>query len=1397
MPSFFSKVFGRKKDEKDSTSPTSPTVEKRSSAPTLLDGKYEAVSPPNVSPSTAHFSDNARLPQGQSKDSPLGLFRTKSKNVDNSRRSTALETPPPHLTLNLPVQKEQSNRALDVVFESGSEESGGLTAGEQRLSPAETLTLVQACSKAIIEHGGLETLGLMHPHWYAASAQVQQRLVSLYILSLGSKLPSSNPESSSALFDSELKYTRSTHDVAAVMRWGLRHLKLEGTSFGKDASEWDWYATFATSERAADFPSAAFSKTLVPLLPPGHVQLLAATLDIIESLAAHAEVTGSSGSKLTKLLGLWLVSAQRVNKDEDWADFYKRWETAGRVLEHLFLAHVREESSLMKMPVRLSELVNHYPYGTGSSTDANEDLPFLARPRFSTRRYEALFVRLSTELPTMNSTNPPRKHPLHLISKAIQAQAAGNAVLTEDALSVWEDIKNQALDGDQVLALSHVLDDETLRILTLVPDEQGKPISPPNPKDPLPPKSPVTRSQPHRRRSSSLGAANRIPANGHGRDTAAPPTDWADFSKLGFGESTLGQDLNLTIADNDVEITTPKVASPSATAASNKKRRASSPGRGRRSSMDNPRADADQHSEAGAEATRNLPALLTHVGTVTIDEAFFDFWSDTLLDPIAANWPMFVVLQLKPSVWKYNLVVIEQTYTRPAPPPLPPIPQFEPTRRPSSPRPSLAPSTRARRSFNFSPTIKRFSFFSNYNTSERDVTAKPTQKGKGSSKAASTKSPRIGEMGEILPEETEPVNAVEVSRESAPQGLGIVTVDEVQHESKEDVPVAPKAVAAAVTAGAAAPVVAEKVEEKDLSPVPLVDAEPASTSDVTPTAIEPVKTEEGASARPSISSDAKKEEEKDLSPVPFVDAEPASTSDVTPTAIEPVKTEEGASARPSISSDVAASAAEDSKVDAGKQLPPAPETVVLTGSTPGPQIALETSEPVALAQASEHAASVEPASEHIDDGILTQPTGDVVDVAMSAPADPWADAVDHVEPDVPAPAPTSVEDEVSTAPPVVEEPPVQEEVVSSSVAPEVDAPNPEVSEAPSSERTTEPLASSAGAESAEENDDTSVAQEQPAVPEHVPITGATALAAEEPTIPETTEEAQVVAGPEHIDDGILTQPTEDVVDVAKSAPANPLADAVDHDEPDVPAPAPTSVEDEVSTAPPVVEEPPVQEEVVSSSVAPQVDAPKPEVSEAPSSECTTEPLAPSAEAGSAEENADTSVAQEQPAVPEHVPVTGAIALAVEEPTIPETTEEAQAVAGPDHVHPSQQTQVSETLEDNDDSAIEVTHEALTAEAPEVAHVDEAEVLESTEETSAPAEAHKADDTIEAHTNGAVEAPHGIPPDESPEEIVHENRDAPPESPKVETATPSHHATDDSEAHQTQHHEEQPVGEKDP
>lgn len=153
MPSFLSKVFARKKDEKD----VSPTSNKRASNASLLEGKYEAVSP-SVSPSATKFLDPPQQPSGKESSNPLSLFRSRSRNpVEQPGQSNANTTSIPTLTLNLPVPKEEKSRALGVVFEADPDSNIALSdavIGERKLNPLETLLLVKACSGAIINRGG-------------------------------------------------------------------------------------------------------------------------------------------------------------------------------------------------------------------------------------------------------------------------------------------------------------------------------------------------------------------------------------------------------------------------------------------------------------------------------------------------------------------------------------------------------------------------------------------------------------------------------------------------------------------------------------------------------------------------------------------------------------------------------------------------------------------------------------------------------------------------------------------------------------------------------------------------------------------------------------------------------------------------------------------------------------------------------------------------------------------------------------------------------------------------------------------------------------------------------------------------------------------------------------------
>lgn len=174
---------------------------------------------------------------------------------------------------------------------------------------------------------GLETLGIFHPHWHSASPATQQRLILLFV------------QSSATVFESEISSTRSPHDVAAVLRWAFRHLKLDSASFGNNPT---WYRDFFEAEKSGSYPPKSFSEILAPQLPPVNWQLLNATVELFSAVAAHAEANGVSGSKLSKLLGLWLLAPERSTSDHhDFLSFYDQWERQGRILEHLFLSYIR------------------------------------------------------------------------------------------------------------------------------------------------------------------------------------------------------------------------------------------------------------------------------------------------------------------------------------------------------------------------------------------------------------------------------------------------------------------------------------------------------------------------------------------------------------------------------------------------------------------------------------------------------------------------------------------------------------------------------------------------------------------------------------------------------------------------------------------------------------------------------------------------------------------------------------------------------------------------------------------------------------------------------------------------------------------------------------------------
>jgi hypothetical protein len=447
-------------------------------------------------------------------------------------------------------------------------------------------------------------------------------------------------------------------------------------------------------------------------------------------------------------------------------------------------------------------------------------------------------VRVETLL--SESASKPKPSPVHLLLDAFNTSSEGDV---SGHVGLWDALKTAATETASKSSESstqegpqfgRVFVDETIQLLaSMSPDSiVMSPV--------LEIASPVPRrSSPF---SKILDRGKDKAANGNGNGQLSPTSpvvsDWAQFSSSGFGETSATTPLAATLLDDkDLEITEP-------TPKSGRKWGRS---RSRQRSADSPR-------DTSAKEPAIISTKLASVHVTQVDEAFIDFWSDAITDPITENWPSFVICGLKPlpsaaaEAEAVNWLIVEQTYVR----------QQRAQPRTASPerrgRTSPRPSFRSDISGTFAATRKRLSFFSG--GSKTSLTGK---------KSVFVKSPKVGELGEILPEEEESPTV----RTKKGHGLGVV----------------------AAAGGAAETVRLPATSSSQLNIV----GEPA-----VPTA------QEGT-------------------------------------------------------------------------IPPAPTNVVLAGDTPGPQVALETSEPTALAAAS---ATSEPEASH-DQKSVSQAT--LVEESVSQP----------------------------------------------------------------------------------------------------------------------------------------------------------------------------------------------------------------------------------------------------------------------------------------------------------------------------------------------------------------------------------------------------------------------------
>ena len=583
----------------------------------------------------------------------------------------------------------------------------------------------------------------------------------------------------------------------------------------------------------------------------------------------------------------------------------------------------RDEDTRLPLPKRLQELVAQYPYTASPGPTADG---LLTRPRFSTRRHDALFVRVEAVYADGVQIQSSRS-PIGIFNDALKSEPKSES---GRYAHLWDQVKSVVVASDsEDKPLPAILSDDTINLLSLVstdPKEQvllGISGATSNLVSPLSPLSPVTETF---LSPITNGNGISVPVRKPTLLSNPPqsPKDWAEFSSAGFGETTLSQNFASTLLDKDVEVTVPPVQRKPSKQKQNK-----IPVTPVESNPPSPNPKAAPEEPEGPK----LALVATEI--VQLDEAFVDFWRDAVADPISGDWPKFVIGELKrplthpssedgeksPISW----IIIEEKFRKTTPPPTPVISHEAlsisgglkatpaPLKRTSSPRPSFG----EKKSSSLSATLKRFSLFggSRDDLSE-DVSSTASGSGKKDSfsgkkkRTGLGKSPKIGEMGEVLSEEPEPlpelpkkvdkpkkVEKVEQNGEAKDKVVAVGGVvltnaagsDEGKVEAVKDVPLKEQAKQGVVKADA--------TTKDDELPAPPQDDPPV----VDEPALEPVS-----------------------EPQPTPASLPPSASEETPTSEE--------------------SNAPVPKETEPETLPPAPQSVISHGGTPGPQLALDSTE---------------------------------------------------------------------------------------------------------------------------------------------------------------------------------------------------------------------------------------------------------------------------------------------------------------------------------------------------------------------------------------------------------------------------------------------------------------------
>lgn len=250
----------------------------------------------------------------------------------------------------------------------------------------------------------------------------------------------------------------------------------------------------------------------------------------------------------------------------------------------------------------------------------------LTRPRFSTRRYDALLVRVEAACQDTLQT-PHSRSPVGIFVDAVKSESKSD---------LWNQVKAAAASASDNRSLPAILSDDTINFLSLVSTDPKERLALGIP-DPTPaiatPLSPVFDTF-----LSPKANGIDIPARKPSPLSDAPqsPKDWAEFSSAGFGETVISRNFASTLLDTDVDVAESPVE--------------------RKPSKRNQNRSTTPPVEFNPPPTSPKPApeeiggpklVLASTQVVQLDEAFIEFWRDAIADPVSSDWPRFVVGELR------------------------------------------------------------------------------------------------------------------------------------------------------------------------------------------------------------------------------------------------------------------------------------------------------------------------------------------------------------------------------------------------------------------------------------------------------------------------------------------------------------------------------------------------------------------------------------------------------------------------------------------------------------------------------------------------------------------------------------------------------------------------------